>query len=104
MPLIQRQIIAFLLLGCIAFAARGETLHLVTEAWAPYVYEEDGQAAGLDYEITREVLRRLGMQLDLQFCPGNAACWRWSMATPTAFWTSSICPSVRRACASSLSH
>jgi polar amino acid transport system substrate-binding protein len=69
MPLIQRQIIAILLLGCIAFAARGETLRLVTEAWPPYVHEENGKAAGLDYEITREVLSRLGMQLELQFLP-----------------------------------
>ena len=58
MPLFQRQIIATLLLCCCAFAARGETLRLVTDAWAPYVYEEDGQAAGLDYELTREVLQR----------------------------------------------
>lgn len=69
MPLFQRQIIATLLLYCCAFAARGETLRLVTDAWAPYVYEEDGQAAGLDYELTREVLQRLGVKLDLQFLP-----------------------------------
>ena len=66
---IQRQLVAILLLGSIAFSARGETLRLVTEAWAPYVYEENGQAAGLDYEITREVLRRLGIEFDLQFLP-----------------------------------
>ncbi|XLX40850.1 substrate-binding periplasmic protein [Ectopseudomonas mendocina] len=69
MPSIQRQLVAILLLGSIAFSARGETLRLVTEAWAPYVYEENGQAAGLDYEITREVLRRLGIEFDLQFLP-----------------------------------
>lgn len=69
MPLFQRQIIATLLLCCCAFAARGETLRLVTDAWAPYVYEDNGQAAGLDYEITREVLQRLGVTLDPQFLP-----------------------------------
>lgn len=69
MPLFQRQIIATLLLCCCALTARGETLRLVTDAWAPYVYEENGQAAGLDYEITREVLQRLGVKLDLQFLP-----------------------------------
>jgi polar amino acid transport system substrate-binding protein len=68
MPSIQR-VIATLLLCCLTFAVRGETLRLVTDAWAPYVYEEDGQATGLDYEITREILRRLGMQLELQFMP-----------------------------------
>lgn len=69
MPLFQRQIIAILLLSCCTFAARSETLRLVTDAWAPYVYEENGQPAGLDYEITREVLHRLGVELDLQFLP-----------------------------------
>jgi polar amino acid transport system substrate-binding protein len=69
MPLIQRQIIATFLLTILSLTARSETLRLVTEAWAPYVYEENGQATGLDYEITREVLRRLGVGLELQFLP-----------------------------------
>ncbi|ERI51677.1 amino acid ABC transporter substrate-binding protein [Pseudomonas sp. EGD-AK9] len=69
MPLFQRQILAILLLCGLAFEARGETLRLVTEAWAPYVYQEGDQPAGLDYEISREVLRRLGVELELQFMP-----------------------------------
>lgn len=69
MPLFQRQIIAILILCACAFAARGETLRLVTEAWAPYVYEENGQPTGLDYEITQTVLQRLGIELELQFLP-----------------------------------
>lgn len=69
MPLFQRQIIATLLLCSLAFATRGEPLRLVTEAWAPYVYEDNGQPAGLDYEITREVLHRLGIELELRFMP-----------------------------------
>ncbi|ATH83991.1 amino acid ABC transporter substrate-binding protein [Ectopseudomonas mendocina] len=69
MPLFKRQIIAILLLCGLAFAARGETLRVVTEAWPPYVFEENGQPAGLDYEISREVLHRLGIDLDLQFMP-----------------------------------
>lgn len=69
MPLFKRQIIATILLCCLASAARGETLHLVTDAWAPYVYQENGQPTGLDYEVSREVLRRLGIELELQFMP-----------------------------------
>lgn len=69
MPLFQRQIIATLLLCCLAFAARGETLRLVTDAWAPYVYAEDGKVTGLDYDVSREVLRRLGIDLELEFLP-----------------------------------
>lgn len=103
MPLFQRQIIATLLLYCCAFAARGETLRLVTDAWAPYVYEEDGQAAGLDYELTREVLQRLGVKPHCSSCRGSAACWSWNKAMQTAYWIFSTCPSAKRACSSSKS-
>ena len=69
MPLFQRHFIAILLLGCLACAARAEPLRIVTEAWAPYVYEENGQPSGLDYEISAEVLRRLGIEVEWQFLP-----------------------------------
>lgn len=69
MPLFQRQIIATLLLCCLAASARAETLRLVTDAWAPYVYPLNGQPTGLDYEVSYEILRRLGFELDLQFMP-----------------------------------
>lgn len=69
MPLFQRQIIAILLFGCLAFGARAEPLRVVTEAWAPYVYEDRGKPAGLDYEITAEVLRRLDVEVQWQFLP-----------------------------------
>lgn len=69
MPVFQRQIIAFLLLCSLALAARAEPLRIVTETWAPYVYEENGQPTGLDYEITREVLRRLKVEVQWQFMP-----------------------------------
>lgn len=69
MPVFPRQILISLLLCSLALGARAESLHLVTEAWAPYVYEENGQPAGLDYEITREVLRRLDVDVTLQFLP-----------------------------------
>ena len=69
MPLFQRQIIATLLLCCLALTARAEPLRIVTEAWAPYVYEENGQPTGLDYEISAEVLRRLGVEVEWQFLP-----------------------------------
>jgi len=69
MPLFQRHFIAILLFGCLACAARAEPLRIVTEAWAPYVYEENGQPSGLDYEISAEVLRRLGVEVEWQFLP-----------------------------------
>ncbi|MFG0382563.1 substrate-binding periplasmic protein [Pseudomonas sp. zbq_18] len=69
MPLFQRQIIAALCFCSLVFTARAEPLRIVTEAWAPYVYEENGQPTGLDYEISAEVLRRLGVEVEWQFLP-----------------------------------
>src|SRR5688572_20842809 len=69
MPLSQRQLYAVALLLCLAFTARAEPLRIVTEAWAPYVYEDNGQPVGLDYEISAEVLRRLGVEVEWQFLP-----------------------------------
>jgi hypothetical protein len=51
MPAIA-QLLTVVLFTCLSFAARGEKLRIVTEPWAPYVYEENGEALGLDYETT----------------------------------------------------
>jgi polar amino acid transport system substrate-binding protein len=69
MPVFPRHICAAALLLCLAVTARAESLRIVTEAWEPYVYQENGQPAGLDYEISDEVLRRLGVQVEWQFLP-----------------------------------
>lgn len=42
---------------------------MVTEPWAPYVYQQDGKATGLDYEITAQVFKRLGIDVQWQFLP-----------------------------------
>ena len=68
MPLIS-QFMTVLLFTCLSFAARGEKLRIVTEPWAPYVYEENGKALGLDYETTAIVFNRLGIEVDWQFLP-----------------------------------
>ncbi|MFG0582656.1 substrate-binding periplasmic protein [Pseudomonas sp. zjy_9] len=69
MRAVVRVVIGLQLMCWVAFGLRAEPLRLVTEAWPPYVYEENGQPTGLDYEITREVLRRLGREMQLQFMP-----------------------------------
>lgn len=69
MPLSKRQIFVIFLLCCLIAKVEAKPLHLVTEAWVPYVYEKNGKPAGLDYEITREVLHRLNVELELQFMP-----------------------------------
>ena len=68
MPLIT-QLFAVLVFACLSFAARGEKLRIVTEPWAPYVYEENGVAKGIDYEVTAEVFKRLGIEVEWQFLP-----------------------------------
>ena len=68
MPLIT-QLFAVLVFACLSFAARGEKLRIVTEPWAPYVYEQGGKNLGLDYETTAIVFKRLGIEVEWQFLP-----------------------------------
>ncbi|RWU26495.1 amino acid ABC transporter substrate-binding protein [Pseudomonas alkylphenolica] len=63
------RLFATLLLTCLSTFACAEKLLIVTEPWAPYVYLEDGQAKGIDYEVTVEVFKRLGVEVDWQFLP-----------------------------------
>ena len=57
------------LFTCLSLAAYGEKLRIVTEPWAPYVYEENGVMQGLDYETTVIVFERLGVEVQWQFLP-----------------------------------
>ena len=68
MPLIT-QLFAVLVFACLSFAARGEKLRIVTEPWAPYVYEDGSKKLGLDYETTAIVFQRLGIEVEWQFLP-----------------------------------
>ncbi|MVV47594.1 amino acid ABC transporter substrate-binding protein [Pseudomonas sp. PB120] len=68
MPLIA-QLLTLFLFTCLSFAAWGEKLRIVTEPWAPYVYEENGKPLGLDYETTAIVFKRLGIEVEWQFLP-----------------------------------
>ncbi|WP_409261205.1 substrate-binding periplasmic protein [Pseudomonas putida] len=63
------QLLCILLLTCLSPMALGERLRLVSDDWAPYVYREGGRAKGIDYEVTTEVFRRLGVEVDWQFLP-----------------------------------
>ncbi|WP_017902951.1 substrate-binding periplasmic protein [Pseudomonas asplenii] len=68
MPVIA-QLLTAILLTCLSLTARGERLRIVTEPWAPYVFEENGQTKGLDYETTAIVFQRLGIEVEWQFLP-----------------------------------
>ena len=63
------RLLTALFLTCLSAFAHGEKLRIVTEPWAPYVYLEDGQAKGIDYEVTAEVFKRLGVEVEWQFLP-----------------------------------
>ncbi|BDB22436.1 ABC transporter substrate-binding protein [Pseudomonas sp. CYM-20-01] len=68
MPVILKLLTAALF-TCLSLAAYGEKLRIVTEPWAPYVYEDQGSMRGLDYETTVIVFQRLGVEVEWQFLP-----------------------------------
>lgn len=68
------RLLTVLLLSCVSLLAHAERLRIVTDPWAPYVYEEEGQVKGIDYEVTAEVFKRLGVEVDWQLMP-----WRRCM-------------------------
>ncbi|MDD0976002.1 substrate-binding periplasmic protein [Pseudomonas fontis] len=63
------RLLTALLFTCLSTFAHGEKLRIVTDAWPPYVYEELGEVKGIDYEVTAEVFRRLGVEVDWQLLP-----------------------------------
>ncbi|MGE1082538.1 substrate-binding periplasmic protein [Pseudomonas shirazensis] len=58
-----------LLLACLSCSAQAERLRVVSDDWAPYVYEHNGQPQGIQYEVASEVFKRLGVQVDWEFMP-----------------------------------
>ncbi|MDX1724678.1 MAG: transporter substrate-binding domain-containing protein [Pseudomonas sp.] len=69
MPLFHRQLIATLLFACLSLAAPGQPLRIVSEAWPPYIHEDNGVLRGLDYEAAQTVLQRLGVEVEWQLLP-----------------------------------
>lgn len=68
MPVILK-LLTTVLFACLSFTAYGEKLRIVTEPWAPYVYDDKGSMRGLDYETTVIVFQRLGVEVEWQFLP-----------------------------------
>ena len=63
------RLLTALLLTCLSAFAHGERLRIVTEPWPPYVYLQNGQAKGIDYEVSAEVFKRLGVEVEWHFLP-----------------------------------
>nr|WP_314478943.1 transporter substrate-binding domain-containing protein [uncultured Pseudomonas sp.] len=63
------RLIWILLLFCLSPFALGERLRLVSDDWAPYIYQDNGQPRGIDYAVTTEIFARLGIEVEWQFMP-----------------------------------
>lgn len=63
------RLLTALFLACLSTFALGEKLRIVTDPWPPYAYQEGEQIKGIDYEVTAEVFRRLGVEVEWQFLP-----------------------------------
>lgn len=62
-----------------------EPLRVVTEAYPPFVYQEDGRAKGIDWEVTQAVLANMGIGADVQFCP-----WKRCLVTVQSGYADAI--------------
>ncbi|MCO6056372.1 transporter substrate-binding domain-containing protein [Pseudomonas sp. MOB-449] len=69
------QILAVVWLACLGLAAQAGPLRIVSEPWAPYVFEENGQPRGLDYEASAIVFKRMGIEVQWSLMP-----WRRCLA------------------------
>jgi polar amino acid transport system substrate-binding protein len=54
-------------------ADSSRSLHIVTEAWPPLVYEKAGQPKGPLWEVCQAVLHRMGYEVHLSFVPWKRA-------------------------------
>ncbi|WP_194789846.1 substrate-binding periplasmic protein [Pseudomonas sp. UFMG81] len=58
-----------LLLACLSPLAHAERLRIVSDDWAPYLYQDGAQPKGIDYEVTNEVFKRLGVEVQWEILP-----------------------------------
>lgn len=54
-------------------AVLADSLRVVSEAWPPYVFEQDGKVLGADVEVADHVLRQLGHQTRWELMPWKRA-------------------------------
>ncbi|MEH6563898.1 MAG: transporter substrate-binding domain-containing protein [Halopseudomonas sp.] len=54
-------------------------LKIVSEAWAPYIFEHDGQLQGVDYETVQQVFSQLGYHIEWELTP-----WKRAMLSVTS--------------------
>jgi len=73
----SRTVFTLLFLTVVSTAAWGGRITVLTYEWAPFNFEEDGQIKGIAADVTREALRRAGVEGEVQMCPW-ARAYRWT--------------------------
>ena len=68
--LYRRLLLSLLLIPGLSLAAN---LKVVSEPWVPYIFEQDGELQGVDYEIVQAVFRRMGYSADWELMPWKRA-------------------------------
>jgi polar amino acid transport system substrate-binding protein len=65
-------------MGCGGTAAQAadRKLLIVGEAWAPFEFEENGNVVGIDVDIARHILTKMGIDFEMRILPWSRA---WSM-------------------------
>lgn len=65
--------IAALLVIPLTAPATAEVLHLTTEQYAPFNFDQDGEIKGLGADQVREIMRRSGIAYDIELLPWSRA-------------------------------
>ena len=65
--------LATLLLLPLRPAAAGDSLHLTTEQYAPFNFDEGGEIRGLGADQVKEIMRRSGITYDMELLPWSRA-------------------------------
>lgn len=65
----RRVFLIILFLLAYPVAATGAEIKVVTEAWPPYSYKEDGKTMGVVTEIVEETLKRSGLEYSIEVYP-----------------------------------
>ncbi len=73
----SRTVFTLLFLTVVSTAAWGGRITVLTYEWAPFNFEEEGQIKGIAADVTREALRRAGVEGEIQMCPW-ARAYRWT--------------------------
>jgi polar amino acid transport system substrate-binding protein len=64
-----RAVLVLMLLMVVSSSASGSRITVLTYEWPPFNFEEGGEIRGISTDVVREVLRRAGIEADIEMCP-----------------------------------